>query len=95
MQTWFHIDTKMMQNFVQKSHFVQKRETVAEKNLLFCGNPRWWRLQVEERACRKTRLGGFNYQFRTSAPPPLARYGYDQLSERNVIDCFIFVKSIK
>ena len=39
MQIWFHIDTKMMQNFVQKSHFMQKRITVAQENLLFCGNP--------------------------------------------------------
>ena len=29
MQTLFRIDTKMMQNFVQIGHFVQKRETVA------------------------------------------------------------------
>ena len=33
------IDVKMMQNFVQKNHFVQKHETVAQENLLFCGNP--------------------------------------------------------
>ena len=35
----FRIDTKMMQNFVQKkSHFVQKHETVAQENWLFS----WW-----------------------------------------------------
>ena len=39
MQTWFRIDTKMMRNFVQKSHFVQKRETEAQQHLLFRGNP--------------------------------------------------------
>ena len=33
------VDTKMMRNFVQTSHFVQKRETVAQENLLFRGNP--------------------------------------------------------
>ena len=41
VQTWFRIDTQIMQNFVQKSHFVQKRITVAQENLLFCGNPTW------------------------------------------------------
>ena len=31
---------------------------------------RWWRLPIEERAYRKTRLGGGDYQLRTSALPP-------------------------
>ena len=31
---------------------------------------RWWRLPIEERACRKTRLGGGDYQLRISALPP-------------------------
>ena len=31
---------------------------------------RWWRLPIEERAYRKTRLGGGNYQLRISALPP-------------------------
>ena len=31
---------------------------------------RWWRIPMEERACRKTRLGGDDYPLRTSAPPP-------------------------
>ena len=31
---------------------------------------RWWRLPIEERACRKTRLGGGDYQLRISAIPP-------------------------
>ena len=35
----FRVDSKIMQNFVQKSHFVQKRETVAQENLLHRGNP--------------------------------------------------------
>ena len=39
VQIWFRIVTKLMQNFVQKSHFVQKRETVAQESLLFRGNP--------------------------------------------------------
>ena len=36
MQNWFRTDTKMIQNFAQKSHFVKKRKTVAQ---LFLGNP--------------------------------------------------------
>ena len=39
-QNWFHIDTKMMQNCVQKNSFVKKPETVSHKNLLFRRNPR-------------------------------------------------------
>ena len=35
VQTWFRIDMQIMQNFVQK------RNTVAQENLLFCGNPTW------------------------------------------------------
>ena len=34
---------------------------------------RWWRLPIEERAYRRTRLGGCDYQFRTSLLPPPAR----------------------
>ena len=34
-QNWFRLDTKIMGHFVQKSLFVQKRETVAQ------GNPLW------------------------------------------------------
>ena len=37
---------------------------------------RRWRLPIEERACRKTRLGGGDYPLRTSAllpPPPVKR----------------------
>ena len=41
VQKWFCIDTKLMRNFVQKSHFVQKHETVAQENLLFCVNSRF------------------------------------------------------
>ena len=32
---------------------------------------RWWRLPIEERACRKTRLGGCDYQLSISALPPV------------------------
>ena len=39
VQNWFRIDKKMMRNFVQKSHFVQNHETVAQENWLFRGNP--------------------------------------------------------
>ena len=31
---------------------------------------RVWRLPIEERACRKTPLGGGDYQLRISALPP-------------------------
>ena len=31
---------------------------------------RWWRLPIEERACRKTDLGGGDYYFRNSGLPP-------------------------
>ena len=35
---------------------------------------RWWRLRIEERAYRKTRLDGGDYQLRTSAlPPPVTK----------------------
>ena len=33
-----------------------------------------WRLPIEERAYCKTRLGGANYQLRTSALPPPSQY---------------------
>ena len=39
VQNWFRIDTKMMRNFVQKKHFVQNHETIAQENRLFRGNP--------------------------------------------------------
>ena len=31
---------------------------------------RWWRLAIEERACRKTDLGGGDYYLRNSGLPP-------------------------
>ena len=31
---------------------------------------RWWRLPIEERACRKTDLGGGDYYLRNSGVPP-------------------------
>ena len=31
---------------------------------------RWWRLPIEERACRKTDLGGGDYYLRNSGLPP-------------------------
>ena len=31
---------------------------------------RWWRLPIEERACRKTDLGGGEYYLRNSGLPP-------------------------
>ena len=31
---------------------------------------RWWRLPIEERACRKTNLGGGDYYLRNSGLPP-------------------------
>ena len=38
-QNWFHIDTKMMWNFMQKkSNFVQNHATVVQENWLFHGN---------------------------------------------------------
>ena len=39
VKSWFRIDTKVIRNFVQKSHFAQKGEPVAQENLLFRGNP--------------------------------------------------------
>ena len=40
---------------------------------LFWGdyNLRWWRLPIEERACRKTDLGVGDYYLRNSGLPPL------------------------
>jgi len=32
---------------------------------------RWWRLPIEERACRKTHLGGGDYSLGNSGLPPL------------------------
>ena len=42
---------------------------------LFCLNYllRWGKLMIEERACRKTRLGGGDYPSRTICTPPLAK----------------------
>ena len=38
---------------------------------------RWWRLPIEERACRKTDLGGGDYYLRNTGLPPSAdRFGY-------------------
>ena len=31
---------------------------------------RWWRLPIEERACRETDLGGGDYYLRNSGLPP-------------------------
>ena len=31
---------------------------------------RWWRLPIEERACRNTHLGGGDYSLRNSGLPP-------------------------
>jgi len=31
VQNWFRIDTKMMRNFVQKSHFLQNHTSVAQE----------------------------------------------------------------
>ena len=31
---------------------------------------RWWRLRIEEPACRKTDLGGGDYYLRNSGLPP-------------------------
>ena len=36
VQTWY----RLMRNFVQKSNLLHKRETVAQENLLFRGNPK-------------------------------------------------------
>ena len=38
VQNWFRIDTKMMPNFMQKSHFVENHATVVQENWLFHGN---------------------------------------------------------
>ena len=42
--------------------------------MLFCTDYylRWWRLPIEERACRKTDLGGGDYYLRNSRLPPSA-----------------------
>ena len=36
---------------------------------------RWWRLPIEERACRKTDLGCGDYYLRNSGLPPSSRNG--------------------
>ena len=39
---------------------------------------RWWRLLLEERACRKTDLGGGDYYLRNSGlPPSLRKYCFN------------------
>ena len=40
--------------------------------MLFLGDYylRWWKLPIEERACRKTDLGGGDYYLRNSGLPP-------------------------
>ena len=47
VQNWCRIDTKIMRNFVQKSHFVQNHETVAQENQLFRGNPTFGRQRAQ------------------------------------------------
>ena len=42
-------------------------------------NLRWWRLPIEERACRKTDLGGGDYYLRNSGLPPSYHSRYDLL----------------
>ncbi len=39
VQALFRIDTKIMLDFVKKSNFAQKRETVAQESLLLRVNP--------------------------------------------------------
>ena len=40
---------------------------------------RWWRLPIEERACRKTHLGGSDYSLRNSGLPPSSCLSCDLL----------------
>ena len=47
--------------------------------MLFWGDYylRWWRLPIEERACRKTDLGGGDYYLRNSGLPPFPRTSFN------------------
>ena len=54
--------------------------------MLFWGDYylRWWRLPIEERACRKTDLGGGDYYLRNSGlPPSLYIYEIERISTLN------------
>ena len=46
--------------------------------MLFWGDYylRWWRLPIEERACRETDLGGGDYYLRNSGLPPSSNPGF-------------------
>ena len=51
--------------------------------MLFWGGDyylRWWRLPIEERACRKTDLGGADYYLRNSGLPPSSGSFADSIS---------------
>ena len=47
--------------------------------MLFWGDYylRWWRLPIEERACRETDLGGGDYYLRNSGLPPSLSPGFN------------------
>ena len=57
---------------------------------------RWWRLPIEERACRKTDLGGGDYYLGNSGLPPsvdphlnyrrLNYWSFEQIVHSNQID---------
>ena len=41
---------------------------------------RWWRLPIEERACRKTDLGGGDYYLRNSGLAPSSANSFNEIS---------------
>ena len=45
---------------------------------------RWWRLPIEERACRKTYLGGGYYSLRNSGLPPCTTVCSKNINKQNV-----------
>ena len=53
----------------QKFYFIVKNAIFREIIFLFRFKP-FWRLPIEERACRKTDLGGGDYYLRNSGLPP-------------------------
>ena len=47
---------------------------------------RWFRLPIEERACRKPRLGGGDYSLRTSALSPHSSFAHCALQDESGIN---------
>ena len=56
---------------------------------------RWWRLPIEERACRKIHLGGGDYLLRNSGLPPPMIYPFYFIFMVNIYSYHLKVVEIK